>query len=133
MDVEDARAGGGQPAPMRIIVSNHGGRQLDGAPSSIEALPAIADEVGSRSRGATWTAASARARTCSRPGRWARAAPTIGRAFLYGLGAMGEAGVDEGPADRRTRSSTSRWPSAAARGWPTSDRSILLPGTFPKP
>jgi L-lactate dehydrogenase (cytochrome) len=50
-----------------LIVSNHGGRQLDGAPSAIEALPAIVDPVGRRSR-CTWTAASARARTCSRPG-----------------------------------------------------------------
>jgi L-lactate dehydrogenase (cytochrome) len=50
-----------------IIVSNHGGRQLDGASSSIAMLPKIVDAVGSK----------------------------IGRAFLYGLGAMGEAGVSK--------------------------------------
>src|SRR5687767_11711088 len=47
LDVEDARLAADSGADA-LIVSNHGGRQLDGAPSSIRALPAIADAVGSR-------------------------------------------------------------------------------------
>jgi L-lactate dehydrogenase (cytochrome) len=57
-----------------LIVSNHGGRQLDGAPSSIAALPAIAKPWAKTSR-CGWTAASAAGRTCSRPAPWAHAAP----------------------------------------------------------
>ena len=51
-DVEDARAGGATRGADALIVSNHGGRQLDGAESSIRALPAIVDAVGKRHRGA---------------------------------------------------------------------------------
>ena len=47
LDVEDARLAVASGADA-IVVSNHGGRQLDGAPSSISALPAIADAVGSQ-------------------------------------------------------------------------------------
>jgi L-lactate dehydrogenase (cytochrome) len=75
-----------------IIVSNHGGRQLDGAPSTIRALPAIADAVGGAAevildsgvrRGADILKALALgARAC-----------LIGKAALYGLAAGGEAGV----------------------------------------
>ena len=50
LDVEDARLAVASGADA-IVVSNHGGRQLDGAPSSIEALPAIADAVGEQDRG----------------------------------------------------------------------------------
>ena len=61
-DVEDAKLAADSGADA-VIVSNHGGRQLDGAPSSISALPQIVDAVGDRSR-CTWTAASAPASTC---------------------------------------------------------------------
>ena len=54
----------------------------------------------------------------------------IGRAFLYGLGAMGEAGVTRAPRDHRTTSSTSRWRSAATPTSTRVDRRILLPGTY---
>ena len=50
LDVEDARLAVASGADA-IVVSNHGGRQLDGAPSSISALPAIADAVGAADRG----------------------------------------------------------------------------------
>ena len=70
-----------------------------------------------------WTAASARARTCSRPWRSAPSGTLIGRAFLYGLGAMGEAGVTRAWRSSAT-SSTSRWPSAAA---PTSSMWTIDP------
>ena len=75
-----------------IVVSNHGGRQLDGAPSSISALPAVADAVGADTEvlfdGGIRTGADAMralalgARGC-----------LIGRAYAFGLGAGGQAGV----------------------------------------
>jgi isopentenyl diphosphate isomerase/L-lactate dehydrogenase-like FMN-dependent dehydrogenase len=73
-------------------VSNHGGRQLDGAPSTITALPAIADAVGSRIE--VWLDGGIRSGQDVFKA-WALGArgTLIGRAFLYGLGAMGEAGV----------------------------------------
>jgi L-lactate dehydrogenase (cytochrome) len=90
-DVEDARLAVETGADA-LIVSNHGGRQLDGAPSSISALPAIADAVGKqievhmdggiRSGQDVLKAVALGAR-----------GTYIGRAMLYGLGAMGEEGV----------------------------------------
>ena len=75
-----------------IVVSNHGGRQLDGAPSSIRALPDVVQAAGSQTEvwldgGITTGQDSLRA--------WALGARgvMIGRAFLYGLGAYGEDGV----------------------------------------
>jgi L-lactate dehydrogenase (cytochrome) len=75
-----------------LIVSNHGGRQLDGAPSSIDALPAIVDAVGSKIEihmdgGIRSGQDVIRALALGAQGVY------IGRPFLYGLGAMGEAGV----------------------------------------
>ncbi len=91
MDEQDARlavSAGGDA----LIVSNHGGRQLDGAPSSIEALPAIADAVGSKIE--VWMDGGIRSGQDVLKA-WALGARgvLIGRPFLYGLGAMGEAGV----------------------------------------
>ncbi|WKB52364.1 alpha-hydroxy acid oxidase [Eleftheria terrae] len=91
LDAEDARLAAAAGCDA-IVVSNHGGRQLDGALSSIRALPEIADAVGDRtellfdggvrSGQDVLKAVALGARGCM-----------IGRAFLYGLGAMGEAGV----------------------------------------
>jgi len=91
LDVEDARLAADSGADA-IVVSNHGGRQLDGAPSSIAALPAIADAVGSRIE--VWLDGGIRSGQDVLKA-WALGArgTLIGRAFLYGLGAMGEAGV----------------------------------------
>ena len=90
-DVEDARLAVASGADA-LIVSNHGGRQLDGAESSIEALPAIVDAVGAQ--------IEVHMDGGIRSGQdvlkaWALGArgTYIGRAFLYGLGAMGQAGV----------------------------------------
>jgi len=90
-DVEDARIGVASGADA-LIVSNHGGRQLDGAPSSIASLPAIVDAVGSQIEvhmdgGIRSGQDVLKARALGARGTY------IGRAFLYGLGAMGEAGV----------------------------------------
>ena len=91
LDAEDARLAADCGADA-IVVSNHGGRQLDGAPSSISALPAIAAEVGSRIE--VWMDGGIRSGQDILKA-WALGARgmLIGRAFVYGLGAMGEAGV----------------------------------------
>jgi len=91
MDVEDARLAADSGADA-LIVSNHGGRQLDSAPSSISALPAIADAVGSRIE--VWMDGGIRSGQDVLKA-WALGArgTLIGRSFLYGLGALGEAGV----------------------------------------
>jgi L-lactate dehydrogenase (cytochrome) len=91
LDVEDARIAVKSGAAA-LVVSNHGGRQLDGAPSSISALPPIADAVGSdidvmfdsgvRSGQDIARALALGARSCM-----------SGRAYVYGLGAAGQAGV----------------------------------------
>jgi L-lactate dehydrogenase (cytochrome) len=91
MEVEDAELAARHGADA-IVVSNHGGRQLDGAPSSIEALPAIVDAVGSKTE--VWMDGGIRSGQDVLKA-WALGArgTMIGRAMVYGLGAMGEAGV----------------------------------------
>jgi L-lactate dehydrogenase (cytochrome) len=91
LDVEDAREAA-KTGAQALVVSNHGGRQLDGAPSSAEMLPKIVDAVGSqievmfdggiRSGQDVVRALALGAKSCM-----------IGRAFAHGLGAGGEAGV----------------------------------------
>jgi L-lactate dehydrogenase (cytochrome) len=91
MDVEDARLAV-QSGADALVVSNHGGRQLDGAPSSIEALPAIVAAVGDQIE--VWMDGGIRSGQDVLKA-WALGArgTMIGRAMAYGLGAMGEAGV----------------------------------------
>src|SRR5258708_46793 len=91
LDVEDAEEAV-KTGAQALVVSNHGGRQLDGAPSSIEVLPEIVDAVGSqmeimfdgglRSRQRLMRALALRAKCCM-----------IGRAYIHGLGAFGGPGV----------------------------------------
>ncbi|MDZ7921777.1 alpha-hydroxy acid oxidase [Rhodoferax sp.] len=90
-DVEDAQLAVASGADA-IVVSNHGGRQLDGAPSSISALPAIVAAVGSQIE--VWMDGGVRSGQDVLKA-WALGAKgtMIGRAMVYGLGAMGEAGV----------------------------------------
>jgi L-lactate dehydrogenase (cytochrome) len=91
MDQEDARLAVNSGADV-LIVSNHGGRQLDGAMSSIEALPAIADAVGSDIE--VWMDGGIRSgQDILKAVALGARGTLIGRAFLYGLGALGEAGV----------------------------------------
>ncbi|WP_046111609.1 alpha-hydroxy acid oxidase [Aquincola tertiaricarbonis] len=91
MEVEDARLAADVGADA-IVVSNHGGRQLDGAPSSITALPPIVEAVGHRTE--VWMDGGIRSGQDVLKA-WALGArgTMIGRAMVYGLGAMGEAGV----------------------------------------
>ena len=91
LDVEDAKLAA-KTGASALVVSNHGGRQLDGAPSTISMLPKIVDAVGSeieimfdggiRSGQDVLRALALGARSC-----------LIGRAYIFGLGAGGEAGV----------------------------------------
>jgi L-lactate dehydrogenase (cytochrome) len=90
-DVEDAQLAVASGADA-IVVSNHGGRQLDGAPSSIAALPPIVAAVGDKTE--VWMDGGIRSGQDVLKA-WALGArgTMIGRAMVYGLGAMGEAGV----------------------------------------
>jgi L-lactate dehydrogenase (cytochrome) len=91
LDLDDARIAA-KTGAAALVVSNHGGRQLDGAPSSIAALPPIVDALGSdieiwfdggiRSGQDVLRALALGARAC-----------LSGRAYIYGLGAAGQAGV----------------------------------------
>jgi L-lactate dehydrogenase (cytochrome) len=90
-DVEDAKLAVLSGADA-IVVSNHGGRQLDGAQSSIKALPPIVEAVGDKIE--VWMDGGIRSGQDVLKA-WALGAKgtMIGRSWLYGLGAMGEAGV----------------------------------------
>jgi len=93
LDAEDARLAADSGADA-LIVSNHGGRQLDGAPSSISALPAIAEAAGKDIE--VWMDGGIRSGQDVLKA-WALGArgTMIGRSFLYGLGALGEEGVSK--------------------------------------
>ncbi|NGM88759.1 alpha-hydroxy-acid oxidizing protein [Parapusillimonas sp. SGNA-6] len=91
MDAQDARLAVETGADA-LIVSNHGGRQLDGAPSSISALPAIAHAVGKEIE--VWMDGGIRSgQDILKAIALGAKGTMIGRSFLYSLGAMGEAGV----------------------------------------
>jgi len=91
LDAEDARAAVNVGADA-IVVSNHGGRQLDGALSAIKALPAIVDAVGDKVE--VWMDGGIRSgQDVLRAIAMGAQGTLIGRAFLYGLGAGGQAGV----------------------------------------
>ncbi len=91
LDVEDALAAVNVGADA-IVVSNHGGRQLDGAVSSIVALPPIVDAVNDQAE--VWMDSGIRSgQDVLRAVALGAQGTMIGRAFLYGLGAKGQAGV----------------------------------------
>ncbi len=128
-DAEDARLAVESGADA-MIVSNHGGRQLDGAQSSIEALPAIVDAVGKHIEvhmdgGIRSGQDVLKARALGAQGTY------IGRAFLYGLGAMGQPGVEK--ALQIIHNELDLTMAFCGRTqMDTVDKSILLPGTFPQ-
>jgi len=91
LDPEDAKLAVAAGADA-IIVSNHGGRQLDGAPSTIEALPAIVDAVGSQIE--IWLDSGIRSgQDVIKALALGATGTMIGRSYIYGLGAMGKPGV----------------------------------------
>ncbi|HEY7300178.1 MAG TPA: alpha-hydroxy acid oxidase [Xanthobacteraceae bacterium] len=91
LDIEDAKRAAAMGVDA-IVVSNHGGRQLDGAPSSIAALPHVADAVGDRVEVLFDSGIRSGQDVLKALARGARGC-LVGRAFLYGLAAAGEAGV----------------------------------------
>ena len=127
-DVEDARLAV-QSGADALIVSNHGGRQLDGAQSSIEALPGIVDAVGQHIEvhmdgGIRSGQDVVKARALGARGVY------IGRSMLYGLGAMGEAGVTKA-LEIIHKELDLTMAFCGRTQMDTVDKSILLPGTFP--
>jgi len=126
-DVEDARLAV-QSGADAIVVSNHGGRQLDGAPSSISALPEIVEAVGSNIE--VWMDGGIRSGQDVLKA-WALGArgTLIGRAMVYGLGAMGEAGVTKAlQIIHKELDITMAF--CGRTDINTVDKSILLPGTY---
>ena len=126
-DVEDAKLAVNSGADA-LIVSNHGGRQLDGAQSSIGALPAIVDAVGSQIEvhmdgGIRSGQDVIKAIALGAKGTY------IGRSFLYGLGAMGEAGVTKA-LEIIHKELDLTMAFCGHTNIKTVDKSILLPGTF---
>ena len=127
-DVEDARLAVRSGADA-LIVSNHGGRQLDGAQSSIEALPTIVQAVGSQIEvhmdgGIRSGQDVLKAVALGAKGTY------IGRSMLYGLGAMGEAGVTKALEIIHNELSLSM-AFCGHTQISQVDSNILLPGTFP--
>ena len=128
MDAEDARLAANSGADA-LIVSNHGGRQLDGAPSSIAALPAIAQAVGRDIE--VWMDGGIRSGQDVLKA-WALGArgTMIGRAMAYGLGAAGEAGVTRALQILHKELDVTM-AFCGHTNIQTVDRNILLPGTLP--
>ena len=127
-DVEDAKLAV-QSGADALVVSNHGGRQLDGAQSSIEALPAIVAAVGSDIE--VWMDGGIRSGQDVLKA-WALGArgTLIGRAMAYGLGAMGEEGVSKAlQIIHKELDVTMAF--CGHTDIHNVDQSILLPGTFP--
>jgi len=126
-DAEDAQLAVDSGADA-LIVSNHGGRQLDGAPSSISALPEIVDAVGRKIEvhmdgGIRSGQHVLKAVALGAKGTY------IGRAHLYGLGAMGEAGVTKALQIIHKELDLSM-AFCGRTDINTVDQGILLPGTY---
>lgn len=126
-DVEDAKLAVDSGADA-LIVSNHGGRQLDGAQSSIRALPEIVQAVGKEIEihmdgGIRSGQDVLKARALGAQGTY------IGRSFLYGLGAMGEAGVTRA-LEIIHKELDLTMAFCGHTNIKTVDHGILLPGTY---
>ena len=128
-DVEDAKLAVASGADA-IVVSNHGGRQLDGAQSSIEALPPIVAAVGDQIE--VWMDGGIRSGQDVLKA-WALGAKgtMIGRAMAYGLGAMGEAGVSKALQILHKELDITM-AFCGHTNIQNVDKGILLPGTFPE-
>ena len=127
LDVEDAKLAVKSGADA-LIVSNHGGRQLDGASSSIAALAQIVDAVGKDIE--VWMDGGIRSGQdlLKAVALGARGA-LIGRSYIYGLGAMGEAGVTKA-LQLIANELDITMAFCGHRDITHVDRNILLPGTF---
>lgn len=128
MDAEDARLAVDSGADA-MIVSNHGGRQLDGAPSSVHALPSIVQAVGRDIE--VWMDGGIRSgQDVLKAIALGARGTLIGRSFLYGLGAMGEAGVTRA-LEIIAKELETTMAFCGHTDIRTVDRSVLLPGTYP--
>ena len=123
-DVEPAVASGADA----LIVSNHGGRQLDGALSAIRALPAIVEAARGRIEVHLDSGIRSGQDVIKALALGARGV-YVGRAFVYGLGAMGEAGVATALAILRKELDITMG-FCGLRDVKRVDRSILVPGTY---
>ena len=113
-----------------LIVSNHGGRQLDGALPSIEALPAIVDAVGKDNIEIYLDSGVRSGQDVIRSVAMGARGVFIGRPFLYGLGAMGEAGVTKALEVIRNEADLTM-AFCGLRNIKDVNKSILVSGTYP--
>ena len=113
-----------------LIVSNHGGRQLDGALPSIEALPAIVDALGKDNIEIYLDSGVRSGQDVIRSVAMGARGVFIGRPFLYGLGAMGEAGVTKALEVIRNEADLTM-AFCGLRNIKDVNKSILVPGTYP--
>jgi len=128
LDAEDAKLAADCGADA-LIVSNHGGRQLDGAPSTISVLPSVVEAAGSRVE--VWMDGGIRSgQDVLKAVALGARGTLIGRSFLYGLGAMGEAGVTKCLEIIRNELDVTM-ALCGHKDIHTVTRDILLPGSFP--
>ncbi|ARP90813.1 alpha-hydroxy-acid oxidizing enzyme [Bordetella genomosp. 9] len=128
LDPEDARLAMNTGADA-VIVSNHGGRQLDGAMSAISMLPSIVDAVDSKIE--VWMDSGIRSgQDILRAVALGARGTMIGRAFLYGLGAGGQEGVTKA-LEILANELDVTMALCGHRDIHDIDRDILVPGTYP--
>ncbi|HHW4678439.1 MAG TPA: alpha-hydroxy acid oxidase, partial [Xylella sp.] len=129
LDADDARLAADSGADA-LIVSNHGGRQLDGARSTIEVLPSVVDTVGSKIE--VWLDSGVRSgQDVLKAVAMGARATMIGRAFLYGLGAYGRAGVTRA-LEIIYKEMDVTMALCGHKNIADVDKSILVPGTYPE-
>ena len=129
LDAEDARLAADSGADA-LIVSNHGGRQLDGARSSIEVLPSVVQAAGSKIE--VWLDSGIRSgQDVLKAVALGARGTMIGRAFLYGLGAFGGAGVTRALEIIHKEMDTTM-ALCGRKNIADVDKSILVPGTYPE-
>jgi len=130
LDPEDARLAA-QSGADALVVSNHGGRQLDGALSSIQALPALVEAAGQDIE--VWMDGGVRSgQDVLRAVALGARGVLIGRPYLYGLGARGQAGVRQ-VLEILAKELDTTMALCGKRNIQDVDRSILLQGTYPTP
>ena len=128
LDAEDARMAAATGADA-LIVSNHGGRQLDGALSTIEVLPSIVDAVGAQTE--VWLDSGIRSgQDVLKSVALGARGTMIGRAFLYGLGAYGKAGVTRA-LEILYKEADVTMALCGRKNLAQIDHTILVPGTYP--
>ncbi len=126
MDPDDARRAIDLGADA-LVVSNHGGRQLDGAPSTISALPHVAEAVQGRCE-VLFDSGVRSGQDILRARALGASAALAGRAWLYGVGALGEQGVSLA-LDIIRRELSITMALTGCNDMRAVDRSLLVPGT----